>query len=217
MAKRYSYIRDPAAIYRASQTAVEQATDLSPIPEDMRAIAIRLVHACGMPEIVNHLAYSPDAGAAGRRAIQAGAKIFADSRMVVDGIIRGRMPRRNAVICTINDSVVTDNARLRRITRSAAGVERWPPLLTDAVVVIGNAPTALYRLLELLSDGAPRPALIIGMPVGFVGAAEAKEQLIADAGRIPYITLRGRFGGSALAAATVNALAGDLANDEEPV
>lgn len=217
MVKRYSYIRDPAAIYRASQTAVEQATDLSSIPEDMRAIAIRLVHACGMPEIVNHLAYSADAGATGRRAIQAGAKIFADSRMVVDGIIRSRMPRHNTVICTINDTVVTDNARMRRITRSAAAVELWPAMLTDAIVVIGNAPTALYRLLELLSDGAPRPALIIGMPVGFVGAAEAKEQLIADAGRIPYIILRGRFGGSALAAATVNALVGDLASEEEPV
>lgn len=217
MVKNYSYIRDPAAIYRASQTAVEQATDLSQIPEDMRAIAIRLVHACGMPEIVNHLAYSADAGAAGRSAIQAGAKIFADCRMVVDGIIRSRMPKRNAVICTIGEGAATDNARLRRITRSAAAVELWQPMLGDAIVVIGNAPTALYRLLELLSDGAPRPALIIGMPVGFVGAAEAKEQLIADAGRIPYITLRGRFGGSALAAATVNALAGDLANNEEPV
>jgi precorrin-8X/cobalt-precorrin-8 methylmutase len=217
MTKRYSYIRDPAAIYRASQTAVEQATDLSQVPEDMRAIAIRLVHACGMPEIVKHLVYSADAGAVGRRAVQAGAKIFADSRMVVDGIIRSRMPRRNAVVCTIGDSAATENARLRRITRSAAAVELWPPLLTDGIVVIGNAPTALYRLLELLSDGAPRPALIIGMPVGFVGAAEAKEQLIADAGRIPYITLRGRFGGSALAAAAVNALAGELASEEEPV
>jgi precorrin-8X/cobalt-precorrin-8 methylmutase len=214
MAKRYSYLRDPAAIYRASQTAVEQATDLSGIPEDMRDIAIRLVHSCGMPEIIKQLVYSADAATAGRRALQAGAKIFTDSRMVLDGIIRNRLPRRNPVICTINEGMVAETARRQRITRAAAAVDMWQPYLTEAIVVIGNAPTALYRILELLSDGAPRPALIIGMPVGFVGAAEAKEQLVADAGRIPYITLRGRAGGSALAAAALNALCGGLAGEE---
>jgi precorrin isomerase len=212
MPKHYSYLRDPAAIYRASQTAVEAATDLSQTPEEIRPIVIRLVHACGLPEIVKDLAYSADAACAGRAALQAGAKIFADCRMVMDGIIRARLPRRNTVVCTVNESSVGNDAKARHVTRSAAAVEMWQPHLTDAIVAIGNAPTALYRLLEMIADGAPRPALIIGMPVGFVGAAEAKEQLIADAGRIPYITLRGRFGGSALAAAAVNALAGELAS-----
>jgi precorrin-8X/cobalt-precorrin-8 methylmutase len=213
MPRRYSYLREPAAIYRASQAAVEQATDLSRVPEDMRPIAIRLVHACGMPEIVAHLAASADAAKAGRAALKAGARIFADSRMVMEGIIRPRLPRQNTVVCTVADLSVANDARARHLTRSAVAVERWQPHLADSIVAIGNAPTALYRLLELLADGAPRPALIIGMPVGFVGAAESKEQLIADAGRIAYITLRGRFGGSALAAAAVNALAGGLADD----
>ena len=217
MAKRYSYLRDPAAIYSASQTAVEAATDLSQILEEIRPIAIRLVHACGMPEIVKDLVYSADAARSGKAALQAGAKVFVDSRMVMEGIIRQRLPRRNTVICTVNELSVANDAKSRHVTRSMAGVEMWQPYLTDAVVAIGNAPTALYRLLELIADGAPRPALIIGMPVGFVGAAESKEQLIADAGRIPYITLRGRFGGSALAAAAVNALAGALTDTGETV
>lgn len=213
MPKRYSYLRDPNAIYRASQTAVEQATDLSQVPEELHPIAIRLVHACGMPEIVKNLAYSPDAARAGKAALMAGAKIFVDSRMVMDGIIRSRLPRRNTVVCTVTELSVAEDAKSRHVTRSAAAVEMWLTQLSDSIVAIGNAPTALYRLLEMIADGAPRPALIIGMPVGFVGAAEAKEQLIADAGRIPYITLRGRFGGSALAAAAVNALAGGLTED----
>ena len=193
-----------------SDPAVEAATDLSQIPEDIRPIAIRLVHACGMPEIVKNLVYSADAARSGKAALQAGAKVFVDSRMVMEGIIRHRLPRRNTVICTVNELSVANDAKSRHVTRSAAAVDMWQPYLTDAVIAIGNAPTALYRLLEMIADGAPRPALIIGMPVGFVGAAEAKEQLIADAGRIPYVTLRGRFGGSALAAAAVNALAGAL-------
>ncbi len=137
--------------------------------------------------------------------------------MVMEGIIRHRLPRRNTVICTVNELSVANDAKSRHVTRSAAAVDMWQPYLTDAVIAIGNAPTALYRLLEMIADGAPRPALIIGMPVGFVGAAEAKEQLIADAGRIPYLTLRGRFGGSALAAAAVNALAGSLTDTGESV
>ena len=214
--KRFSYIRDPAAIYKASQEAVESAADLSRIPEDMRPIAIRLVHACGMPEILRDLAYSRDAYSAGRQALLKGAAILADSRMVVDGIIRNKLPTRNHVITTINEPAVLDDARLRRITRASAAVEMWTPYLQDAIVAIGNAPTALFRLMEVLGDGGPRPALIIGLPVGFVGAAEAKETLIEHAGPIPYITLRGRFGGSALAAAAINALAvKDLGGPEE--
>jgi precorrin isomerase len=216
MAKRFSYLRDPAAIYKASQDAVEKAADLSGIPEDLRPIAIRLVHACGMPEILRDLSYSRDAYKAGREALLKGAAILADSRMVVDGIIRSKLPTRNHVITTINEPAVIDDARLRRVTRAAAAVEMWKPYLHGAIVAIGNAPTALFRLMEILSDGEARPALIIGFPVGFVGATEAKETLIEYAGRVPYITLRGRFGGSALAAAAINALAvKDLAGPEE--
>lgn len=216
MAKRFSYIRDPAAIYKASQEAVEKVADLSTIPDDMRPIAIRLVHACGMPEILKDLAFSKGAYSAGRSALLNGAAVLADSRMVVDGIIRNRLPTRNHVLTTINEPAVIEDAGLRHVTRAAVAVEMWQPYLHDAIVVIGNAPTALFRLLEMITDGAPRPALIVGMPVGFVGAAEAKETLIEHAGRIPYITLRGRFGGSALAAATINALAvKDLSGNEE--
>jgi precorrin-8X/cobalt-precorrin-8 methylmutase len=213
MAAPYSYIRDPAAIYRASQAAVEQASDLSRVPDDLRGVAIRMVHACGMPEILTDLVFSPNAGAQGRAALAAGAAILADSRMVADGIIRARLPRQNRVLCAIEDPAVSAAAKRDRITRSAAAVDLWRPHLAGSIVVIGNAPTALFRLLELLAEGAPAPALIIGLPVGFVGAAEAKARLIADAGAIPYVTLRGRFGGSALAAAALNGLTGDLAGD----
>lgn len=216
MPKRFSYLRDPAAIYKASQEAVDKAADLSKLPEEMRPIARRLVHACGMPEILDNLAYSKDAYSAGHAALLEGATVLADSRMVADGVIRNKLPSRNHVITTINEPMVVNDARERRVTRAAAAVEMWQPYLQGAIIAIGNAPTALFRLIEMLSDGAPRPALIVGMPVGFVGAAEAKEALIQHAGRIPYITLRGRFGGSALAAAVVNALAvKDLSSNEE--
>lgn len=216
MVKRYSYVRDPALIYKASRAAVEGATDLSAMPEDMQPVAMRLVHACALPEIINDLAYSPDAPAKGRAALQSGARILADSRLVVEGILRQQLPRRNRVICTINEPTVIDDARLRRITRAAASVEMWEPYLAGSVVAIGAAPTALFRLMELIANGAGRPALILGFPIGFVGATEAKETLVANAGLIPYITLRGRFGGSALAAAAVNSLTvKDLAGNEE--
>ena len=204
------YLRDPEAIYRASFEAVRAATDLSAIEADLETLAIRLVHAVGQPEIVSDLAWSAAAAMAGQRALAAGAPILVDAHMVEAGIIRGRLPNDNPVICTLNEPGVSDAAKAQGTTRSAAAVERWLPDLAGAVVAIGNAPTALFRLLELLDDGAPRPAVILGFPVGFIGAAEAKDALIENPRGTPFIALKGRRGGSALAAAAVNALAGGL-------
>jgi precorrin-8X/cobalt-precorrin-8 methylmutase len=160
-----------------------------------------------MPEIVADLAWSAEVAPAARHALAAGAPIIADCRMVADGVTRSRLPAQNAVICPLEDQAVPRLAREKETTRSAAAVELWQPHLAGAVVAIGNAPTALFRLLELLLEGAPRPAAILGFPVGFVGAAESKEALIDTAHGVPFLTLRGRRGGSALAAAAVNALA----------
>jgi len=208
-ARRYDYLRDPDAIYRASFAAIRYETDLSRLPEDLHPMALRVVHACGDPAVVEDLAWADGAAAAGRAALAAGAMILCDSRMVEAGVIEGRLPASNRLVCTLADPNVAGLASRLGTTRSAAAVELWQDLLDGAVVAIGNAPTALFHLLEGLAAGWPRPALILGFPVGFVGAAEAKEALIADAGGIPYVTLRGRRGGSAIAAAAVNALAGD--------
>jgi precorrin-8X/cobalt-precorrin-8 methylmutase len=204
------YLRDPEAIYRASFDAVRAATDLSAIDADLEALAIRLVHAVGQPEIVADLAGSVGAALAGQNALAAGAPILVDAHMVEAGIIRTRLPRDNRVICTLDEPGVADAARAQSTTRSAAAAERWLPDLAGAVVAIGNAPTALFRLLELLDEGAPRPAVILGFPVGFIGAAEAKAALVKNPRGAAFIALKGRLGGSALAAAAVNALAGGL-------
>lgn len=209
--RRYLYMRDPDAIYRESFAAILRETDLTAVPPDLEAVALRIVHACGDPAIVGHLAWSEGAGEAGCAALAARAAILCDSSMVAAGIIRSRLPDANDVICTLDDPAVPDLAAELGTTRSAAAVELWRERLDGAVAVIGNAPTALFHLLEGLADGWPAPALILGFPVGFVGAAEAKEALIADAGAVPYVTLRGRLGGSAAAAAAVNALAGEAA------
>lgn len=206
--RRYEYLRDPAAIYAESFAAIRRETDLSRVPEDLRPLALRIVHACGDPAIVKHLSWSPGAGRAGREALEQGATILCDSRMVAAGVIRKKLPGANKVICTLGDGEVPDIARRLATTRSAAAVELWRDELGGAVVAIGNAPTALFHLLEGLAAGWPKPALILGFPVGFVGAAESKEALVQDAGGIPYVTLLGRAGGSAIAAAAVNALAG---------
>lgn len=204
------YLRDPEEIYRRSFAAVRAATDLSGVPEALVAVVLRLVHACGEPEIARDLAWGGDACTASKFALDAGAPIIVDCAMVGSGIIRRRLPAENEVICTLVDPRVPGLAQDQATTRSAAAVSLWCAHLEGAVVAIGNAPTALFRLLEELQDGAPRPAAILGFPVGFIGAAESKEALIeADLG-IPYLTLRGRRGGSALAAAAVNALAGGL-------
>ncbi len=203
---RFDYVRDPAEIYRRSFAAVRAETDLSDLPEPLHPMALRLVHACGQPEIAADLAWGGDPSGAGRSALERGAPIIVDSTMVAAGITRARLPGGNEVLCTLDAPGVADAARASAGTRSAAAVDLWPPRLADAVVAIGNAPTALFRLLEGLAEGWPPPAVVLAFPVGFVGAAESKAALIADGGGIPFLTLRGRRGGSAMAAAAVNAL-----------
>ena len=206
--RRYEYLRDPAAIYAESFASIRRETDLSRVPEDLQPLALRVVHACGDPAIVKDLSWSPGAGRAGCEALERGATILCDSRMVAAGVIRKKLPATNKVLCTLGDGEVQEIAKRLETTRSAAAVELWRDELAGAVVTIGNAPTALFHLLEGLASGWPKPALILGFPVGFVGAAESKEALVRDAGDIPYVTLLGRAGGSAVAAAAVNALAG---------
>lgn len=207
MPTSYDYIRDPAAITRRSFEIVRAETDLTGIPEDLVAVALRLVHACGMPEIVEGLAWGGDPAGSAREALRAGAPVIADCRMVAEGVTRARLPAENEVLCPLEDPMVPELARQEGMTRSAAAVDLWTPNLDGAVVAIGNAPTALFRLLELLQDDVAQPAAILAFPVGFVGAAESKQALIDAALEVPYLTLRGRRGGSALAAAAVNALA----------
>lgn len=199
------HLRDPDAIYAASFAAIEHAADLSGVAPDLHDVARRLVHAVGDPDLVSDLVASDGAGQAGRDALNAGAPILTDSRMLADGVIRSALPAGNRVICTLGLGSVAGNAARAETTRSAAAVELWAPFLDGAVVAIGNAPTALFRLLEGLADGWPGAALIVGLPVGYVGAAESKEALIAAA-PTPFVTLRGRRGGSPLAAAAINAL-----------
>ncbi len=203
-----NYLRDPAEITRRSFELVRAETDLSALPPALGEVALRLVHACGMPDIVTELAWHDGVVEAGRSALKAGAPVLADCRMVADGVIRDRLPEDNRVVCCLDAPDVPEAARALRTTRSAAAVDLWRGDLEGAVVAIGNAPTALFRLLELLDDGAPAPAAILAFPVGFVGAADSKQALIDADLSIPYLTLRGRRGGSALAAAAVNALAG---------
>jgi precorrin-8X/cobalt-precorrin-8 methylmutase len=201
------YIRDGQAIYRASFATIRAEANLSAIPADLEKLAVRVIHACGMTDIVDDLLFSSGAGAAGRAALAAGAPIFCDARMVAEGITRSRLPAGNRVICTLNEPSVPERARAMNNTRSAAALELWRPELGGSIVVIGNAPTALFHLLDMLDDGAPKPALIIGFPVGFIGAAESKAMLAQDSRGVPFVALRGRRGGSAMAAAAVNALA----------
>ncbi len=203
----YDYLRNPEAIYRRSFELIAAETDLSGLPEKLHSLAMRLVHACAMPDIVGDLAWGSDPGSSGWDALLDGAPVITDCRMLADGIIRRRLPKQNSIICTLSDEKCARSASGHTMTRSAAAVDLWAPHLPGAVVAIGNAPTALYRLLELLTEGGPRPAVLFAFPVGFVGAAESKQALV-DAGLdIPFLTLRGRRGGSALAAAAVNALA----------
>ena len=206
---RYDYLRDPAAIYERSFALIEAEADLVRFPPEMRKLALRLAHAAGDTAILDDLAWSENSVAAGKQALAVGAPILVDSRMVAAGIIGGRLPGKSDIICTLGDPRVGDLARRLETTRSAAAVELWRPHLSGAVVAIGNAPTALFHLLEMIAEGASRPALVLGFPVGFVGAAEAKAALAEFGDGLDFIALRGRRGGSALAAAAVNALAGD--------
>ncbi|HEY9884870.1 MAG TPA: precorrin-8X methylmutase [Thermosynechococcaceae cyanobacterium] len=201
------YIRDGNEIYQHSFAIIRAEANLATLPATLEAVAVRLIHACGMTDIVTDLAYSTDAAGAGRSALINGAPILCDAQMVANGVTRKRLPANNAVICTLNDPQVPTIAQIIQNTRSAAALELWKPHLDGAVVAIGNAPTALFRLLELLDEGAPKPALILGFPVGFVGAAESKAALAANSRGVPFLTIQGRRGGSAMAAAAVNALA----------
>lgn len=204
------YIRDGQAIYRNSFATIRAEADLSQIPPDLEKLAVRVIHACGMVDVVQDLQFSPGAGLAGRRALAAGAPILCDAHMVAEGVTRARLPANNPVICTLKDERVPGMAQEEGNTRSAVALELWRPWLDGSVVVIGNAPTALFYLLEMLDAGAPRPALILGFPVGFVGAAESKAMLAADSRGVPFVVVNGRRGGSAMAAAAVNALATEV-------
>lgn len=203
------YIRDGQAIYDRSFAIIRAEADLSRIPADLEKLAVRVAHASGMVDIVEDLVFSENAGQAGRNALMAGRPVLCDARMVAEGITRSRLPANNEIICTLNDPSVPELAKKIGNTRSAAALDLWLPHLEGSIVAIGNAPTALFRLFELFDNGAPKPALIIGMPVGFVGAAESKDELALNKYDVPFVIVRGRRGGSAMTAAAVNALASE--------
>jgi precorrin-8X/cobalt-precorrin-8 methylmutase len=202
-----SYLRDGAEIYRKSFAIIRAEADLSRFSEAEADVAVRMLHACGLVEMARNIVFAEGVIGAARTALGAGAPIFCDSEMVSHGVTRARLPAQNHVICTLRDPAVAAIAERLGTTRSAAALELWLDRLAGALVVIGNAPTSLFRLLELLDAGAPRPAAILGIPVGFVGAVESKEALIENSRGVPYIAVRGRAGGSAMAAAAVNGLA----------
>lgn len=205
-----NYKKDGAAIYKESFATIRRECDLSAFSNDLSRVVVRMVHACGMTDLPQLILASTDAAEIGMRALRDGAPILCDSNMVANGITRSRLPANNQVICTLRDAQIAALATKLQTTRSAAAIELWRDHLAGAVVAIGNAPTALFHLLEMLERGAPHPALILGMPVGFVGAAESKQALVASQLEIPYITVQGRRGGSAIAAAAVNALASEI-------
>jgi precorrin-8X/cobalt-precorrin-8 methylmutase len=205
---RFEYIKDGAAIYDRSFAMIRAESDLARFAPDEEKVAVRIIHACGMVEAAADILFAPGAVAAARQALRDGAPILCDSKMVANGVTRARLPRDNEVVCTLDHPSVPALAAEIGNTRTAAAMELWRDRLGGALVAIGNAPTALFRLLEMLDEGAPPPAAIIGMPVGFVGAAESKEALVAD-GRVPYLVVRGRKGGSAMAAAAINAVASE--------
>ncbi len=201
------YIRDAAEIYRQSFATIRAEADLSRFPDDVARVVVRLIHTCGQVDVADHVAFT--AGVVGRAhdALSAGAPVLCDSSMVAAGITAARLPAGNDVVSLVADPRAPALAEEQRTTRSAAGVELWADHLDGAVVAIGNAPTALFRLLELLDDGAPAPAAVLGGPVGFVGSAQSKQELIDRPRGMDYLVVTGRRGGSALAAAAVNAIA----------
>jgi precorrin-8X/cobalt-precorrin-8 methylmutase len=201
----YDYEHDGAEIYRQSFATIRAEADLSGLPEDVAAVAVRMVHACGQVDLVADLAYSPDVVSRAREALHAGAPVLCDAQMVAAGVTRRRLPKDNEVLCTLNDPRTPGLAAELGTTRTAAALQLWGDRLEGAVVAIGNAPTALFHLLEMVAAGAPRPAAVIGVPVGFIGAAESKEALAAS--DLDFLVVRGRRGGSAITAAAVNAIA----------
>jgi precorrin-8X/cobalt-precorrin-8 methylmutase len=201
----YDYEHDGAEIYRQSFATIRAEADLAGLPTDVAQVAVRMIHACGQVDLASDLAYSPDVVSRAREALHAGAPVLCDAQMVAAGVTRRRLPKDNDVLCTLNDPRTPDLARELGTTRTAAALELWGDRLDGAVVAIGNAPTALFHLLEMVAVGAPRPAAVIGIRVGFVGAVESKEALAAS--DLEFLVVRGRRGGSALTAAAINAIA----------
>lgn len=202
------YVRDGGEIYRRSFATIRAEADLAGLPPDVERVAVRMIHACGMVDLPADLAFSPGVVTTARAALEGGAPVLCDAKMIASGVTRRRLPADNEVLCTLADPRVPALAERLATTRSAAALELWGDRLAGAVVAIGNAPTALFRLLELLDAGAPKPAAILGLPVGFVGAAESKVALAAQA--TPYLVVHGRRGGSAMAVAAVNAIASEV-------
>lgn len=205
----HQYEKDGPAIYRQSFATIRAEADLAGLPADVSQVAVRMIHACGMVDLVRDLAFSANAVADARAALRSGAPVLCDVAMVASGVTRRRLPAGNEVICTLSDPSVPQLAAKLGTTRSAAALELWRDRLEGAVVAVGNAPTALFRLLEMIEEGAPRPAAVIGVPVGFIGAAESKEALAAHPSGLQHLIVRGRRGGSALAAAAINAIASE--------
>ncbi|SFP17480.1 precorrin-8X methylmutase [Geodermatophilus dictyosporus] len=204
----YEYEKDGAEIYRRSFATIRAEADLRGLPDDVARVVVRMVHACGQVDLVEDVAYSPDVVARAREALDAGAPVLCDAQMVASGVTRRRLPQDNDVVCTLDDPRVPALAADLATTRTAAALELWRDRLGGAVVAIGNAPTALFHLLEMVAAGAPRPAAVLGIPVGFIGAAESKEALAAC--DLDFLVVRGRRGGSAITAAAVNAIASDV-------
>ncbi|SHN88932.1 precorrin-8X methylmutase [Geodermatophilus obscurus] len=204
----YEYEKDGAEIYRRSFATIRAEADLSGLPEDVARVAVRMVHACGQVDLVEDLAYSSAVVARAREALDAGAPVLCDAEMVASGVTRRRLPEDNDVVCTLNDPRTPALAAQLGTTRTAAALELWRDRLDGAVVAIGNAPTALFHLLEMVAAGAPRPAAVLGIPVGFIGAVESKDALAAS--DLEHLVVRGRRGGSAITAAAVNAIASDV-------
>ncbi|MFH8462888.1 precorrin-8X methylmutase [Streptomyces sp. NPDC017991] len=205
----YDYENDGAAIYRRSFATIRSEADLAALPPDVGQVAVRMIHACGMVDLVRDLSYTPNVVSRAREALRAGAPILCDVQMVASGVTRKRLPADNDVLCTLSDPAVPELAAKLGTTRSAAALELWRDRLEGSVVAIGNAPTALFRLLEMIDEGAPRPAAVIGVPVGFIGAAESKDALAAHPSGVEHLVVRGRRGGSALAASALNAIASE--------
>ena len=205
--RRYDYVREPAEIYRRSFAAIRSEANLSSLHEELRPVAVRMIHASGDVGLVDHLGFHPQLVTAARTALTGGAVIFTDTQMLAAGVTRRRLPADNEVLCLLDDPRASELAAQWETTRSAAAVSLWGDGLEGAVVAIGNAPTALFHLLELIADGAPLPAAVIGIPVGFVGSAESKIALAENPWNIPWLVVHGRRGGSALCAAAINALA----------
>ncbi|MCW2537858.1 MAG: cobH [Modestobacter sp.] len=204
----YEYEHDGAEIYRQSFATIRAEADLSGLPDDVARVAVRMIHACGQVDLVSDVACSPDVVARAREALDAGAPVLCDAQMVAAGVTRRRLPKDNDVLCTLNDPRTPDLARELGTTRTAAAMHLWGDRLDGAVVAIGNAPTALFHLLEMVAAGAPRPAAVIGIPVGFIGAVESKDALAAS--DLEFLVVRGRRGGSAITAAAVNAIASTI-------